>query len=417
MTYANLDGWTPTKDGVDQHLDPATLVPIDRWALARLNSLVHDVTDAFEAYDVTTAGRAIEDFVDELSNWYVRRNRRRFWKSEHDRDKQAAYATLYTCLLTVAKLAAPFVPFVAEAIYRNLVGLEGHEGRTDAPESVHLAAWPQVNEALLEERLVADTEVLLKAVSVGRAARRAAGIKVRQPLRELWVRASTPAALEGLRRFEAELRDELNVKAVHYLDSAATLVEYRFKPNLRLVGRKYGKLVPAITAALRDLTGDAARAAAQAVEAGETITLTVEGRAIDLLPEEVLVESSSPEGYAVAEDGGVLVALDTALTPELTMEGLARELVRNIQDARKDAGFAISDRIIVFLGGADGDAEVEATLRAWGDYVREETLADDLRLCTPPDHVHTTVLELDEGRALTIGVSRGGSETRPHGHL
>ncbi|MCS7230496.1 MAG: class I tRNA ligase family protein, partial [Candidatus Kryptonium sp.] len=185
--------WTPTKDGVEQYLNPANLIPIDRWALARLNSLVRTVTDAFEAYDVTTAGRAIEDFVDELSNWYVRRNRRRFWKSEHDSDKQAAYATLYTCLLTVAKLAAPFVPFVAEAIYRNLVGLESHEGQTDAPESVHLAAWPQVNEALLEERLVADTEVLLKAVSVGRAARRAAGIKVRQPLRELWVRAPTPA--------------------------------------------------------------------------------------------------------------------------------------------------------------------------------------------------------------------------------
>jgi isoleucyl-tRNA synthetase len=406
VTYANLDGWSPGNNGVAEHLDPATLTPIDRWALARLNSLVRDVTAAFEAYDVTTAGRAIEDFVDELSNWYVRRNRRRFWKSEHDRDKQAAYATLYTCLLTVAKLAAPFIPFVADAIYRNLVGLEAQEASPDTPESVHLAAWPVVNEALLDDRLVDDTEVLLKAVSVCRAARRAAGIKVRQPLREMWVRAPTPAALEGLRRFEAELRDELNVKAVRYLDSATSLVEYRFKPNLRLVGRKYGKLVPALTAALRDLTGDAARAAAQAVEEGRNITLSIEGQTIELLPEEVLVESSSPQGYAVAEDGGVLVALDTTLTPELTMEGLARELVRNIQDARKDAGFAISDRIIVYLGGADGDAEVEAMLRAWGDYVREETLADDLRLCAPPDHVHTTTLELDEGRMLTIGVSR-----------
>jgi isoleucyl-tRNA synthetase len=286
------------------------------------------------------------------------------------------------------------------------LGLETQEASSDTPESVHLAAWPVVNEVFLDDRLVDDTEVLLKAVSVCRAARRAAGIKVRQPLREMWVRAPTPAALEGLRRFEAELREELNVKEVRYLDSATSLVEYRFKPNLRLVGRKYGKLVPALTAALRSLHGDAARAAAQAVEEGRNITLFVEGQTIELLPEEVLVESSSPEGYVVAEDGGVLVALDTTLTLELTMEGLARELVRNIQDARKDAGFAISDRIIVYLGGADGDPEVEAMLRAWGDYVREETLADDLRLCAPPDHVHTTTLELDEGRTLTIGVSQ-----------
>lgn len=413
VTYANLDGWEPKGYGLrvtssESNASSSTLTPnpltlnaIDRWALARLNALVRDATAAFEAYDVTTAAREIEAFVDELSNWYVRRNRRRFWKSEHDGDKQAAYATLYTCLLTVTKLAAPFVPFVAEAMYQNLTA-----GDSAAPDSVHLAAWPKVDAALLDQRLVDDTETLLKAVSIGRAARRAAGIKVRQPLRELWVRVPTPAAAEGLRRFEAELRDELNVKAVRYLDSAASLVEYRFKPNLRLVGKKYGKLVPALTAALRELSGDAARHAARAVEEGRPVALAVGGQQLELLAEEMLVESTSPEGYAVAEDGGVLVALDTALTPELTMEGLARELVRNIQDARKEAGFAISDRIVVFLDGADGNAEVEATLRAWGAYVREETLADDLRLCAPPEHVHTSTLELDEGRVLTIGVSR-----------
>ncbi|NWG22095.1 MAG: isoleucine--tRNA ligase [Chloroflexi bacterium] len=416
VTYANLDGWQPDQgdglrgNGAAGHAGTAettpnllTLSAIDRWALARLNSLVRDATAAFEAYDVTTAAREIESFVDELSNWYVRRNRRRFWKSEHDSDKQAAYATLYTCLLTVTKLLAPFAPFVAEAIYQNLSADGDIEG---VPDSVHLAAWPQVDAALLDERLVADTETLLRAVSIGRAARRAAGIRVRQPLREMWVRVPTPAEAEGLRRFEAELRDELNVKTVRYLDSAASLVEYRFKPNLRLVGKKYGRLVPALTAALRDLAGNAASAAARAVEEGQPVILTVEGQELELLPEELLVESTSPEGYAVAEDGGVLVALDTTLTPELTMEGLARELVRNIQDARKEADFAISDRIIVFLGGADGDAEVEAMLRAWGDYVREETLADDLRLCSPPEHVPTTLLELDAGRALVIGVSR-----------
>ncbi|MEN9937031.1 MAG: hypothetical protein RLZZ387_3610 [Chloroflexota bacterium] len=390
VTYANLDGWTPGAE-----VPREALAPIDRWALARLNGLVRDVTAAFEAYDVTTGAREIESFVDELSNWYVRRNRRRFWKSEADADKQAAYATLYTCLVTVAKLAAPYVPFVAEALYQNLAAGEA--------ESVHLAAWPKVDETLLDERLVADTETLLKVVSLGRAARKTAGIRVRQPLKELWVRV--PSGAEGLRRFEAEIRDELNVKSVRYLDSSASLVEYRFKPNLRLVGKKYGKLVPALGAALKELAGDEARQAARAVEEGRSVALTVDGQALELLPEELLVESSSPEGYAVAEDTGVLVALDTALTPELTLEGLARELVRNIQDARKEAGFAISDRIVVYLGGADGDAEVEGALREWGDYVREETLADDLVLAQPAAGVHSAELEL-EGRTLTIGVVR-----------
>ncbi|MFO7166495.1 MAG: isoleucine--tRNA ligase [Chloroflexota bacterium] len=399
VTYANLDGWTPAS----AENAPPPQAPIDRWALARLNGLVRDVTAAFEDYDVTTGARAIEEFVDELSNWYVRRNRRRFWKSEADADKQAAYTTLYTCLMTTAKLMAPYVPFVAEAMYQNLAGLATGDGQADA-ESVHLARWPQVNEALLDEQLVADTEMLLKVVSLGRAARRAAGLRVRQPLSEMLVRTPVSAA-EGLRRFEAELRDELNVKAVRYLDSSAQLVEYRFKPNLRLVGKKYGRLVPALTAALKELSGDAARAAARAVEEGRTVTLAVDGQTLELLPEELLVESSSPEGYAVAEDAGVLVALDTTLTPELTAEGMARELVRHIQDARKEAGFAIADRIVVYLGGADGDAEVEGMLRTWGDYVREETLANDLVLSAPPASAHSAELEL-EGRTLRIGVVR-----------
>jgi isoleucyl-tRNA synthetase len=427
VTYANLDKWTPGKGyglGVNSTAsndgsasltpNPYTLSPIDRWALARLNGLVRDVTAAFEAYDVTGGARAIEAWVDELSNWYVRRNRRRFWKSEADADKQAAYATLYECLLTTVKLAAPFVPFAAEAVYRNLAltpqpplpageGEARSAGGEGAPESVHLAAWPKADEALLDERLVADTETLLACVSLGRAARKAAGVKVRQPLKELWVRVPTPAGAEGLRRFEAELRDELNVKTIRYLDSSASLVDYRFKPNLRLVGKKYGKLVPALTAALKELAGDEARAAARAVEEGRTLTLTVDGQPLELLPEELLVESTSPEGYAVAEDNGVLVALDTTLTPELTAEGLARELVRNIQDARKEAGFAISDRIVIYLGGADGDAELETTLREWGSYIREETLADDMVLAAPLQSAHTATLDLED-RALMIGV-------------
>jgi isoleucyl-tRNA synthetase len=424
VTYANLDGWTPASQGSgDASLNPdsRTLTPIDRWAQARLNALVRDVTANLEAYDVTGAARDIEVFVDELSNWYVRRNRRRFWKAEDDADKHAAYQMLYTCLLTVTKLSAPFIPFAAEAIYRNLTGMENKELRMkkeasdqqfsilhssfSIPESVHLAAWPTYDEALLDEQMVSDTQALLKAVGLGRAARKSSGLKVRQPLRELWVRAPTTAATEGLRRFETELRDELNVKAVRYLDSTTTLVEYRFKPNLRLVGKKYGKLVPALTAALRDLSGDAARDAARTIEEGRPVMLALDGQTLELLPEELLAETSSPEGYAVAEDGGVLVALDTTLTPELIEEGLARELVRNIQDARKSAGFDIADRIAVYLGGADGNDTVEKVVRQWGDYIRAETLADDLLLAAPLPGAHAETLDLD-GHTISVGVVR-----------
>ncbi|MDW8404485.1 isoleucine--tRNA ligase [Chloroflexus sp.] len=395
VTYANLDRWQPNSGRV------AELQPIDRWALAALNQLVQKTTDAFEEYDVYTAANAIEHFVDELSNWYVRRNRRRFWKSESDADKEAAYQTLYTCLVTVAKLAAPFTPFVSEVIYRNLVA----EHDASAPESVHLARWPQVDRSLLDEQLVADTEALLAAVSLGRAARKQANLKVRQPLSELWLRASTPALLNGVRRFEAELRDELNVKAVRYLDANSAVVEYRLKPNLRLVGKKFGKLVPALTAALRDLSGDAARAVAQAVEAGQPVRLLVDGQELELLAEEVLVESSAPEGYAVAEADGMLVALNTTVTEELRLEGAARDLVRYVQDARKSAGLAISDRIQLFLSSVDEADLLAATLAKHGDYVKNETLAVELTVGTPPAAAYTETDEFGDG-TVTVGIVR-----------
>jgi len=404
VTYANLDGWQPESggEGTGGQRHKGELAPIDRWALARLNGLVRDVTASLEAYEVYPAARAIEAFVDELSNWYVRRNRRRFWKSEADADKQAAYHTLYTCLVTVAKLAAPFAPFVSEVIYRNLVA----ERVPSAPESVHLARWPGVDEALLDEGLVADTEALLAAVSLGRAARKSAGLKVRQPLAELWVRGGTPAATEGVRRFEADLRDELNVKAVRYLDASTDFVEYRFKPNLKLVGRKYGKLVPALTAALKGLAGDAARDAAHAVEAGQAVALQVDGQRLELQPEELLVESSAPEGFAVAEAGGTLVALNTAVTPELRLEGAARDLVRSVQDARKQAGLAISDRIALFVR-ADAERELlEQTLAAWGDYIRAETLATGLVVGDAPEGAHSETVEFGDGEAV-LGIARG----------
>jgi isoleucyl-tRNA synthetase len=403
VTYANLDGWKPS----DEPFNTENLALIDRWALARLNALVRDVTANFEAYDVTSAGRDIEAFVDELSNWYVRRNRRRFWKADSDTDKQAAYYTLYTCLLTVAKLAAPFIPFVSEALYRNLTGLANNSAGSNVAESVHLAAWPVCQEEHLNQQLVDDTQVLLTAVSLGRSARKAAGVKIRQPLQALLVRAPSPAATEGLRRFEAELRDELNVKTVSYLDNNTSLVEYRFKPNLRSVGKKFGKLVPALGATLRELAGEEARAIVKTLESGGTYSLQVADQTLELGAEDVLIETTSPEGFAVGESNGVLVALDTSLTPELVEEGMARELVRNIQDSRKSANFDISDRIVVYIGKAEGNAEIEKMLRTWGDYVRTETLADDILLMQPSEAAHTEALDLN-GHEVAVGVVRRG---------
>ena len=290
------------------------------------------------------------------------------------------------------------MPFLSEQLYQTLVA-EQTEG---VAQSVHLAAWPQADQALIDESLLADTATLLQAISLGRAARRSAGLKVRQPLGALWLRVPGGQA-GGVRRFEAELRDELNVKQVRYLDASAALVEYRFKPNLRVVGKQYGKLVPALTQALAGLAGEAARAAAQAVEAGQPFELAVGEQTLTLTPEAVLLESSAPAGYAVAEAAGVLVALDTAVTPELRAEGLARELVRQVQDARKAAGLAISDRVAVTLAGA-GEG-LAALLERWGTTVQAETLAVSLRLGEPEQGAQTSTITLDD-QPLTLGLRR-----------
>jgi isoleucyl-tRNA synthetase len=409
VTYANFDGWTPAQGmGVGgwglghnpQPLSPNSHPPIDRWALARLNALVRDVTAALDDYDIYAPAKAIESFVDELSNWYVRRNRRRFWKAESDADKQAAYQTLYTCLTTLSRLLAPFVPFLAEALWQNLVTGQ----REGVPESVHLAAWPQPDLSLIDERLLEDTALLLEAISLGRAARRSAALKVRQPLATLLLRVPAGTSA-GIQRFEAELRDELNVKTVQYLDATTELVEHRFKPNLRVVGKQYGKLVPALSAALKGLAGAEARAAAQAVEGGQPFSLEVAGQTLELAPEAVLVESTAPEGYAVAEKGGVLVALDTQITEELRAEGLARELVRHIQDARKAAGLAIADRVVVSVAGAD--VELAGVLERWGATIRSETLAEALVAGAPAAGAYVELFDLD-GRPLTLGVRKAG---------
>lgn len=341
---------------------PADRDALDRWVLARLHKLVKEVTDDLNVFDLTPASRKLDDFVDDLSNWYVRRSRRRFWSEEVD-----AFQTLWDCLETLSKLLAPFVPFTAETLYRGLHNNQGPK------ESVHLESWPVADESLINEELLENTAVLQKVVSLGRGARSESGHRTRQPLPEVLVRAKTTAQQEALERMTDQIAEELNVKSVRFLGIGESFLDYDLKPNLRIVGRKYGKLVPALKKALQSADG---KKAAACCAADKTFEVEVEGQTLELTPEELLVEAKSPEGYAASEDSGYLVALSTDLTPELEREGLARDVVRHIQELRKTSGLEITDRIQLYV---DGDSEMlTKTLEEHGDTIKGETLAVSL---------------------------------------
>jgi isoleucyl-tRNA synthetase len=364
---------------------------LDRWVLSELNLTVERVTREFDAYNPTDAGRAIQDFVDDLSNWYVRRSRRRFWKSGADQDKLAAYDTLYTCLVTVAKLMAPLAPFVAEELWQNLVVAGGE----DAAESVHLAFWPELRRDLIDESLSRDVRLVMRVSSLGRAARAKAQMKVRQPLSEMLVQTRTPEEGEALKRLAPALLDELNVKALTVMESQGGLLDYQVRPNLPKLGPKYGKEMGQVSRALTAL--DSAEVAA-AIAAGRPV---VAGE-YTLEPDEVLVTAKERAGYAVAQEAGYTVALDTRVTPELADEGLARELVHRIQSLRKDAGFEIADRIIVSYAG---DSEVTGVMERFSGYVASETLAFEITQRPPSDGAYVERQNVD-GREVTLGVQR-----------
>jgi isoleucyl-tRNA synthetase len=340
---------------------------IDRWALALLNRTIRTCTEALDDYDAKRAGDAIESFVDQLSNWYVRRNRRRFWKSTDPEDKHVAYLTLYECLDGLHRLMAPFVPFISEEVYQNLV-------RTvdpDAPISVHMSGWPEAEPARDDDKLLEDIGVVQKVVSLARAARGQSGVRTRQPLSRLLVRVPNDAAAEALSSHKDQVLEELNVKEMEFIARDAGLVNYRIKPNLPRLGKQYGKLVPAIRKALEEADGSAI---AGATARGEAFEIVVEGQTIPLTEEDVLVETSSAEGYACGEDAGYLTALDTSLNPELIREGLAREMIRTVQEARKQAGLDVADRIALGVSGSPAVMDALAEYRA---YLMAETLAED----------------------------------------
>ena len=366
--YANIDGFDPAEHNVPV----ARRSLMDRWILGDLHLLVREVTAELDQYDAFAAGRAIADFVDELSNWYVRRSRRRFWKSEADTDKIAAYLTLNECLVTLSELLAPFTPFLAEELYQNLVA----ERSPGAPESVHLVDWPAPDEALIDEDLSFRMAVARQVVNMGRAARNSAQIKTRQPIEVAVVacRDRERAAVESLAAVVAE---ELNVKAIEYVESAGELLSYVIKPNYRTLGPRFGKNTPAVAQAVAALPADVA---GDWVGSGRSVMVAVEGREYEFAPEDFVVEAHEREGFRVERDGGVAVAISTRLSPALLREGLARELVHHIQNTRKAADFQIDDRIHLRIIGPD---EIGEMLAVHGDWVKKETLTVSLEVSGP----------------------------------
>lgn len=359
IMYANIDQFDPTQ----YTLDTAHLNVMDRWILSRLQSLVLKVDSSLDAYDITTGGRALSHFTDELSNWYVRRNRERYWAGEMTQDKINAYMTLYTVLETLVRLAAPFVPFVTENIYQNLVRSVNKE----APESVHLCNYPVADTSLIDKDLEENMDNLLEVVVLGRAARNTSAVKNRQPLAQMYV-----SGLTMDEDFTALALDELNVKACYFITDATALEDYGFKPQLKTLGRRFGKDLPALSALLKSLDG---RAAMRELKANGKLVVELNGVSHDLAEEDLLVERQQAEGLASETDHGVTVALDLKLSPELLEEGLMRELVSKIQTMRKEADFNVVDRIAVAY---KADAELSAVFVNKAVDIKSEVLAEEL---------------------------------------
>jgi len=362
VLYARLDNFDPAEDiAADKRPE------IDRWILGLAHQTVKTATEALDNYDARSAGEAIEKLVDQLSNWYVRRNRRRFWKSESGDDKQSAYLTLYECLNLVHRVMAPFMPFLSEAMYQNLVAtLPGN------PQSVHLTEWPGYRQDYLNPGLVFEMDVVQHVVGLGRSTREESRVRVRQPLSRLLISAPDDASKKAIEKHNAQIKEELNIKAVEFVSADDQLVSYQVKPNFPRLGKRYGKMMPAIKQALGEV--DSASIALE-LKAGRGFSLEINGQQIDFEPEDCQVQTSSAQGYASAGANGFMVALDTSLSEALILEGIAREIVRTVQDGRKSAGLEISDRILL---GVSGSERVTQAIALHGDYIKAETLADSL---------------------------------------
>ncbi len=395
VTYANLDHWQPADP--QSPISHRQLPELDRWILARLNQVIAGVTERLDDYDPYGATLAVEPFLDDLTNWYVRRSRRRFWKSEQDADKEAAYATLYHVLLTLSKLLAPFVPFVTEKMYQNLA----RSADRSAAESVHLCDWPTAEESLVDRKLLDRMALAMQIAALGRSARSTSNIKLRQPLAKALIYAGERAA--DLGPLADLVADELNVKALEFVATEAELVQYEIGLLPNLLGPKHGKRFPLLRQAVAAAD---ATALARRFQAGLSAILELNdgGPAVELLPQEVEVRLHGREGYAVAGEKGLVVAVDVTLTPELAREGLARDLVRRVQTMRKEAGFELNDRIVTFY---DADDELKSAIAEWAGYVQAETLSVELVPGPVPADVARRESFKLEGHPVTLGIKKG----------
>ena len=360
VLYANIDQFDATK----YKLEYDKLSVMDKWLLSKLNTLVGDVDNNLANYRIPEAARALQDFVDEMSNWYVRRGRERFWAKGMEQDKINAYMTLYTALVTVAKAAAPMIPFMTEEIYQNLVrGLD-----ESAPESIHLCDFPTVDAAMIDKKLEEDMEAVLETVVLGRAARNTANIKNRQPIGRMYVKAQ-----EELSDFYKEIiEDELNVKEVIYSQDVRDFTSYTFKPQLRTLGKRFGKQLNALKEVLAGLNGNAAM---DEINEKGTLTITLDGKEEVLEKDDLLIDAAQVEGFVSESYGGITVVLDTNLSEELIEEGFVYEIISKIQTMRKDAGFEVMDHITVAM---QGNAKLEEIVKKNESSIAAKVLADEI---------------------------------------
>ncbi|MBE5964977.1 MAG: isoleucine--tRNA ligase [Lachnospira sp.] len=360
VLYANIDEFDPTKYTLDYDKLPV----MDKWVLSKLNTLVKTVDDNLFNYKITETAKALEEFIDQLSNWYVRRSRERFWAKGMEQDKINAYMTLYTTLVTLAKISAPMIPFMTEDIYQNLVaGID-----KSAPESIHLCDFPVANESFIDKELEANMEAVLDAVVIGRACRNAANIKNRQPIGQMYIKA--PWELSDF--YKEIIADELNVKKVDFKDDVRAFTSYSFKPQLKTLGPKYGKILNNIRTALTELNGNDAM---DELNATGTLKLNINGEEIALEREDLLIDVAQMEGYVSDSYAQVTVVLDTNLTKELIEEGFIREIISKIQTMRKEAGFEVMDHIVVY---AKDNATIADYFTKNADIIKSEVLAEDI---------------------------------------
>ena len=385
VLYANIDNFDATK----YTLDKKSLTVMDRWILSKLNSTVGAVDDNLANYRIPEAAKALQEFVDDLSNWYVRRSRERFWAKGMEQDKINAYMTLYTALVTICKAAAPMIPFMTEEIYRNLVCSIDKT----APESIHLCDFPTVDAEMIDKDLEASMEEVLDIVVMGRAARNTANIKNRQPIGTMYVRAERP--LDAM--FQEVVADELNVKNVEFKEDLSDFTSYTFKPQLKTVGPKYGKLLNGIRTHLAEING---REAMKELDNSGSLSFDIDGQNVVLSKEDLLIDTAQMEGYVTEEDSTVTVVLDTNLSEELIEEGFVREIISKIQTMRKEAGFEVMDKIVVY---SMGNQKIEGYMKEYREEILSDVMASDIRF----DEVKGYTKEWSiNGESVTLGVEK-----------